>query len=157
MIKSIGIQLAIFGCGVWGGCVSVWADGRLMPEQVPVIYKQECAACHMAYPPGLLPAPSWRRIVDGLGQHYGSDASLEPGQVQQIGTWLQAKAGTDKRVREEPVEDRITRSAWFVRKHREVAPSVWRRASVKSAAQCTACHTHADSGNFDEHQVRIPR
>lgn len=157
MMKSIGIQSVVFCCWVWGGCASVWADGRLMPEQVPVIYKQECAACHMAYPPGLLPAPSWRRIVNGLDQHYGSDASLEPRQIQQIGTWLQAKAGTYKRVREEPVEDRITRSAWFVRKHREVEPSVWRRASVKSAAQCTACHIHADSGNFDEHQVRIPR
>ena len=24
-------------------------------------------------------------------------------------------------------------------------------------ANCTACHTQADQGNFDEHQVRIPR
>ena len=137
---------------------SAHADsGRAMPAQVPKAYTQECAACHMAYPPGLLPAASWRRILHGLDQHYGSDASMEPAQVQQIGAWLQANAGTYKRVREEPADDRITRSAWFVRKHREVESSVWKRASIKSAAQCSACHTQADAGNFDEHQVRIPR
>jgi hypothetical protein len=70
---------------------------------------------------------------------------------------LQANAGTYKRVREAPPDDRITRSAWFVRKHREVDAAVWKRASIKSAAQCTACHVQAEQGNFDEHQVRVPR
>jgi len=134
-----------------------WADGSLMPAQVLPLYKQECAACHTAYPPGLLPAPSWQRVMRGLDAHYGTDASLEPAQVQQITGWLVANAGTYKRVREEPPQDRLTRSAWFARKHREVDAAVWKRASVKSAAQCSACHTQADKGLFDEHQVRIPR
>lgn len=134
-----------------------WADGPLMPAQVPPVYKQECAACHTAYPPGLLPAPSWQRVMRGLDKHYGTDASLEPAQVQQISAWLVANAGTYKRVREEPPQDRLTRSAWFARKHREVDAAVWQRASVKSAAQCSACHTQADKGLYDEHQVRIPR
>lgn len=134
-----------------------WADGRLMPAQVPTVYKQECSACHMAYPPGMLPAASWQRIMTGLDQHYGTDAALEPAQVKQIASWLQAQAGTYKRVKEEPVDDRITRSAWFVRKHREIEASVWKRASIKGAAQCAACHTQAEQGNFDEKGVRIPR
>lgn len=137
--------------------VAAWADGRVMPAQVPSIYKQECAACHMAYPPGMLPAASWQRIMNGLERHYGTDASLEPSQVKQIAAWLHSNAGTYKRVKEEPPQDRITLSAWFVRKHREVEASVWQRASIKSAAQCVACHTQAGQGNFDEHQVRIPR
>jgi nitrate/TMAO reductase-like tetraheme cytochrome c subunit len=70
---------------------------------------------------------------------------------------LVANAGSYKRVREEPPQDRLTRSAWFARKHHEVDAAVWKRASVKSAAQCNACHTQADKGLFDEHQVRIPR
>ena len=123
----------------------------------PAVYTQECSSCHLAFPPNLLPKVSWQRVMNGLDKHYGSDASIEPAQVQQIGAWLQANAGTYKRVREEPADDRITRSAWFSRKHREVEASVWKCASVKSAAQCSACHTRADEGNFDEHQVRIPR
>lgn len=156
-MKFMWIKSVVLCCTGWAGLVSAWADGRLMPAQVPTLYTHECAACHMAYPPGLLPAASWRRIMNGLGRHHGSDASVEPAQVQQIGAWLQTHAGTYKRVREEPAEDRITRSAWFARKHREVDASVWKRASIKSAAQCSVCHTRADEGNFDEHQVRIPR
>lgn len=142
---------------LWGLNAPARADGRRMPAQVPVVYTQECAACHMAYPPGLLPQASWQRIMGHLDRHYGSDAALETAQVQQISTWLQAHAGSDKRVREAPPEDRITRSAWFVRKHREVEASVWKRASIKSAAQCIACHRQADRGDFEEDHVRIPK
>jgi len=130
--------------------------GREMPQNVPKSYSQECAACHLAYPPGLLPAASWQRIMKGLDRHYGTDASLEPAQVQEIGRWLDAHAGTYKRVREAPPEDRITRSAWFERKHRKVEPAVWKLPSVKSAAQRAACHTGAEQGRFDDDDLRLP-
>ena len=129
---------------------------RMMPRAVPPAYTQECAACHTAYPPGMLPAPSWQRIMGGLDKHYGSDASLDPATVKQLSAWLQTHAGTYKRVREVPPEDRITRSEWFVRKHREVAPSVWRLPSVKSAANCAACHGGADRGDFDDDNLIFP-
>jgi nitrate/TMAO reductase-like tetraheme cytochrome c subunit len=95
--------------------------------------------------------------MSGLERHFGVDASMEPAQVQQISVWLKANAGTYKRVREEPAQDRITRSSWFIREHREIESAVWKRASIQSAAQCSACHTQADQGRFDERQVRIPR
>ncbi len=133
------------------------ADGNLM--RVPLLprYQQECAACHLAYPPGLLPAASWQRLMAGLDKHYGTDASLDEASVRQIGGWLKSHAGTYKRVNEEPPQDRITRSAWFERKHRKVAPEVWKRASVRSAANCVACHSGADKGDCGDDGVRIPR
>lgn len=133
------------------------ADGNLM--RVPLLsrYQQECAACHLAYPPGLLPAASWQRLMSGLDKHYGTDASLDEASVRQINGWLQSHAGTYKRVNEEPPQDRITRSAWFERKHRKVAPEVWKRASVRSAANCVACHSGADKGDYGDDGVRIPR
>ncbi len=148
-------QALFVGWGLWV-LSSAWADERLMPTSVPAAVKQECAACHMAYPPGMLPQASWQRIMGNLDRHYGTDASLEADQVKQVSRWLQTHAGSYKRVREEPPEDRITRSTWFVRKHREVDAAIWKRASIKSAAQCTACHRQAEKGNFDEDQVRIP-
>lgn len=120
-------------------------------------YRQECSACHIAYLPGALPAASWRRLMQGLPQHFGTDASLDAASVQEISNWLVANAGTWKRVRETPPEDRITRSAWFVRKHDEVPAAAWKRAAVKSPANCAACHVNAEQGDFDEHAVRIPR
>jgi len=134
------------------------ADSRAMPaDSMLPAYRQECAACHMAYPPGMLPAASWTRMLGRLDQHYGSDASLDPALMRQIGTWLEAHASTYKRVREQPPQDRITRSAWFERKHRELDAAVWQRTAVGSRANCMACHTRADRGDFDDDRVRIPK
>ena len=130
--------------------------GRAMPRNVPPAYTQECASCHLAYPPGLLPARSWQRVMSGLDRHYGTDASLDAATRQQIDTWLQSYAGTYKRVAEEPPQDRITRSAWFERKHRKVEPAVWQLPSVKSAANCAACHTGAEQGRFSDDDLRMP-
>lgn len=131
-------------------------SGRLMPKSAPAAYTQECASCHLAYPPGLLPARSWQRLMSGLDKHYGSDASLDAVTTQQINAWLQAHAGTYKRVNEEPPQDRITRSAWFERKHRKVDLAVWKLASVKSPANCAACHTGAERGDFDDDNLQFP-
>lgn len=133
------------------------ADGRNgIPAGAPPAFAQECASCHMAYPPGMLPAASWQRMMSGLDKHYGTDASLDTATTQQLVDWLRANAGTYKRVREEPPQDRITRTAWFERKHRQIQPAVWTLASVKSAANCAACHTGAELGNFDDDNIRLP-
>ena len=130
---------------------------RTVMRAAPAIYKAECASCHTGYAPGLLPARSWQRIMVGLEDHYGTDASLDDASVRQISTWLLANASTGRRTAEEPPQDRITRAAWFVRKHREIDdPAVWKLASVKTPANCGACHTRADDGDFDDDNIRYP-
>lgn len=79
-----------------------YADGPRMPSQVPERYTAECAACHVAYPPGFLPAQSWQRIMGGLEKHYGSDATMDADSVRQISAWLTANSGTGRRMREAP-------------------------------------------------------
>lgn len=129
---------------------------QMLPRDMPAAYVQECASCHTAYPPGMLPARSWQHIMGNLNRHYGSDASLDDAAVRQLSKWLLANAGTYKRVAETPPEDRITRSAWFVRKHDDIAPAVWKLPSVKSTANCIACHTQADRGSYDDDNLRFP-
>jgi mono/diheme cytochrome c family protein len=142
--------------GLCLGLSSAHADGTRMPAKGLPSYTAECAACHTAYPPGMLPAKSWQRIMKGLDQHYGSDASLDAKTVAEIGQWLQTHAGTYKRVAEEPPQDRLTKSAWFERKHRKIEPAVWQLPSVKSAANCAACHTGTDKGLFDDDHLQRP-
>jgi len=120
-------------------------------------YTQECASCHLAFPPGVLPAASWRRVMDNLPRHYGTDASLDPALTRKLSAWLEANAGTGKRAREQPPEDRITRAAWFVREHDEVPATTWKLPAVKSPANCSACHTRAEQGDFSERHIRLPR
>jgi len=48
------------------------------------VYQQECAACHLAYPPGLLPAASWQRPMGNLPKHFGTEASLDATTLQTL-------------------------------------------------------------------------
>ena len=127
-------------------------------------YVQECGSCHVAFPPGLLPAASWQRLMGGLGRHFGSDASLDAASTQQLAAWLQANAGSGKRAAAPPKDDRITQGAWFQREHREVAARFGTPAvngavngAVKGASDCAACHTRAVDGSYREREIRVPR
>ena len=146
-------------CALLGASHAARADDDQRRSAVPLhpTYTQECAACHVAFPPALLPADSWRRVMNGLSRHYGTDASLDAATVKELSTWLGANAGSARRLGAAPPEDRVTKSAWFVRKHDEVPAAAWQRPAVRSAANCTACHANAARGEFDEHAVRIPR
>lgn len=153
------IRQILFGLGavLCLGGTAMADDHRAAKVPLLPTYQQECSGCHVAFPPGMLPAASWNRLMNNLPRHYGTDASLDAATVKQLDTWLTANAGTYKRVREVPPDDRITRSSWFVRKHDEVSASTWKLPAVKNAANCSACHTQADQGTFNEHDVRIPR
>lgn len=120
-------------------------------------HQQECSGCHVAYPPGLLPAASWAHIMGNLNKHFGTDASLDAATTADIEAWLKANAGTGRRAHEAPPQDRITKSVWFVRQHDEVSAGTWKRASIGGPSNCSACHAGAAKGNFNEHEVRIPK
>jgi hypothetical protein len=119
-------------------------------------YQAECGSCHVAYPPRLLPAASWRQLMGSLDRHFGTDASVEPALARDIGAYLEAHAGSTGRGAD-PAEPRITRTAWFRREHDEVPAAVWSRKAVGSAANCGACHTQADAGDYRKRNLRIPR
>lgn len=150
MKRHLVLTLAMAASCIAGGARAGEHDrGPMLPA-----YRQECSACHVAYPRAMLPPPSWQRIMSNLSSHFGTDASIDDAEARQIGVWLAAASPREQAV---PAEDRITRSAWFIRKHREVPATTWKRPAVRTAANCAACHTQAEQGRFDEHDVRIPR
>jgi hypothetical protein len=150
LIAALALLAATFS-----GVVRAEERGSSTPPSP--LYAQECASCHIAYPAGMLPASSWERLMSNLPKHFGVDASLEPAQLKQLTPWLVSHAGTMRRVADNPPQDRISQSAWFVRKHHEVPADTWKRASIKSASNCAACHRGADRGDFDEDNVRVPK
>lgn len=162
------IQVAVIGVLALGALSITRADddddehgrqrvSRTTAAPMLPLYQQECAACHLAYPAGMLPAASWQLLMSHLPKHFGTDASLEPAQVQAISRWLTDHAATRAKRAAPPPEDRITRAAWFVHEHDEVPAATWKRASIKSPSNCIACHTRADQGDFNERFIRIPR
>jgi len=82
---------------------------------------------------------------------------MEAKATEEIGAFLAANAARGKRAQRAGNQIRITETPWFRHEHDEVAPAVWKSPKVKSAANCAACHLGAESGDYSEHNVRMPR
>jgi hypothetical protein len=134
---------------------SALADMRISSASNPA-WKAECGSCHLAYPPSLLPADAWRAVMAGLDKHFGADASVDAKTAAEIGAFLEQHAGRSRGKTSKP-NLRITETAWFQHEHDEVGAAVWRSPKVKTPANCAACHRGAEQGNFDEHDIRLPK
>ncbi len=119
-------------------------------------WKSECGSCHVAYPAQLLPAASWQRLMKGLDRHFGTDASVDASAAAEIGAFLEKYAGGKRGIAGETTL-RVSETAWFLREHRKVDAATWKSPAVKSAANCAACHTGTDNGDYRERGIRIPR
>ena len=162
--RANGWRVLAVAAALAAAALAAAAPARAADAAVPgdplSTYRRECGSCHLAYPPGLLPAASWQRLTANLPKHFGTDASLDAATLAPLQSWLAANAGTSKKVRRDPSpppDDRITRAGWFVREHREAPASTLALPAVRSMSNCAACHTRADQGDFDERFVRLPR
>jgi hypothetical protein len=121
------------------------AGGRLaVPPNAA--WQAECASCHIAYAPQLLPAASWQQLMSQLDRHFGTDASLDPASAAEITRFLESNAASGKRARG-VAGLRITEAPWFVREHHEVAQ--------QKLSACESCHTTAAQGDFRERNLKI--
>jgi Dihaem cytochrome c len=143
-------------------------EGRAQAPADPgarALYRKECGACHLDFPPSFLPAESHRRILGSLDSHFGQNAELDPEVRARLERWLVAnagEAGTGSRSRKVlesrggEAAARITESPHFRRKHRELDPGVAARSQVRSLANCGACHPGAKDWDFDDDRAKIP-
>jgi len=145
----------------------VWAGEKDSVVKSSHIYKQECGSCHMVYPPGMLPARSWEKILSNLDKHFGDNAELDPEVQNSMHNFLLKNSSDHSNYRrayrfsrsigsnETPL--RITDLPYFKRQHDEIPLKfVTGSDKVKSFSQCQACHSDAEQGGFDEDEVRIP-
>lgn len=138
---------------ILGTTVAFADNDRLAAPNYPV-WKNECGSCHIAYPPRLLTAETWKRMMSGLDKHYGANATVDAATGKDILDFLERNAGTG--ARNSAPSMRISDTPWFTRKHREVSKNDWLDPSVKSRSNCTACHVNAESGDWSEHGIRMP-
>lgn len=120
-------------------------------------YAEECGACHLAYPPGLLSRADTARLFDGLADHFGDNASLDPKLTSELRAFALANAGWNASATAARGDaPRITTTPWFVREHDELpARLVSGNPEVGSFGNCPACHTRAAEGSFRERDIRI--
>ena len=139
----------------------VWL-GLPLPGQADTLeaeaaYQNQCAACHIAFPPKKLSAGAWKKIMGQLESHFGVNASMDPSSQQVIADYLAKNAGRSFWSDEIPPNNRMTQTRWFLRKHGGIPAEVWGRDAVRSASHCAACHPEAGQSYFGDDTVRIPR
>ncbi len=133
------------------------ADRLPIPAGAPPAFKAECGSCHLAFPPALLSADDWRRVMAGLDKHYGDNASLDDKTRRQLEDFLMHNAGSSWKLGSGGGDPpRLTLTSRFQRKHREITPATWKDKRVGSAANCVACHPRAEAGSFSEHEITMP-
>lgn len=129
------------------------------------ITKTECSDCHTVFPPRYLTSGGWKKIMAGLDDHFGDDASLDADTVKHIEAYLVSKAMdasknpiTKARVKAAKKKGtfdtvRIFDLGKLGRKHRgELYLQMKKDLCIEtgSGTNCIICHRGGERGVFEE-------
>jgi hypothetical protein len=143
------------------GLLSFGAAGAQAIELTPIANaatQKECSACHIAFPPQMLPMRSWRSLLGHLSSHFGEDASLPKATEIEIAQYLMSMAADapshdegrvflrDLAATDTPL--RIVDLPIWQMIHGDPGQSIFKRADITSPANCSACHQGAAQGQF---------
>jgi cytochrome b len=139
--------------------------GKHLPDNKA--WRDECGSCHTAYHPTLLPARSWKALMQRQDDHFGEKLGLDDATVAGILDFLlkySAETGMTEAAykinRSIPVDQtplRITETGYWIEKHRNIEDRAWRHPKVGTKANCGACHLDAERGTFEDAAMRLPR
>lgn len=144
-----------------------FTQSRGVAPTTDAFYVQECASCHFAYQPGLLPERSWVKLMGNLPKHFKTDASLEPEENQRILKYLVENSADkftnykrsnkiNRSIQSNETPIAVTQTRYFIKKHRRIPQRLIIQKEVKSLSNCMACHTTADKGSYSERAIKIP-
>ncbi len=124
-------------------------------------YTQQCTVCHNAYPPGMLSAIAWQKLMADMPSHFGGSVMVNVDTQTEISDWLQKHAGTfAPAASQDPPQHRITQSDWWQNIHRnskKMPAAFWKTPMRLSASNCIACHAQAAAGEFNGKTAKVPK
>ncbi len=164
---ALGSWVVVIGVGA----LTLTLLGRLPPKGIPATtanaaYTRVCGACHAPYHPSLLPAASWQAVLGQLDNHFGRDNSGLPAPaLAEIAKFLAShgaeawdnEIGIRFRVVTVSEPRRISATPAWQSKHALVPASWFTREAVGSKSNCSACHSDAASGRFDDAKISVPK
>lgn len=107
------------------------------------LYLENCATCHIALPPAVLPAETWRQLLQDP-QHYGTELTLLVDPPRLL-VWNYLRAFSRLQSKEEEVPYRVAQSRFFKALHPRV-----KLPAPATASSCVTCHPGAAEYNFRE-------
>ena len=163
--------IAAYVIATFGGYLTETQEKPYLPFTGPELAKTEiweeaCGECHLAFHPSLLPARSWKLMLEQQGDHFGDDLALDEDTIAELLVYASAYSADleqsepawrmNSAIPADETPLRITRVRYWERKHDEIDDQVWKRSMVKSKVNCGACHLDAKQGTFEDAAMRIP-
>ena len=149
--RAVAAVLALLAC-------ATPALAFTLPPVTNKATQAECSACHMVFPPEMLPARSWTKLMSNLDNHFNEIATLDGKTRADILAYLKANAADSPRYRQytallqgvppNATPLRITDIPWWQRIHGSANAPYFTDPRVVSAANCGACHRGAQHGRF---------
>jgi hypothetical protein len=138
-MKRVAVILLVLGMNLAHADV----DKSSVPAQTK--WKTECGSCHVPFPPHLLAAKDWGRLMGSLDKHFGANAALDHKDNKEILGYLLKNAGSGEQYSADSL--RISDTPWFKHEHHVISAKEWTLADVNSRSNCSACHGQVVLGN----------
>ncbi len=139
-------------------------------EEEHKVYYTDCGDCHKTYPPYMLPARSWKRIIKDLDNHFGeeiTEANISKEARTSILNYLTSNSSeysTNKiafrfinSLEKDEAPKAITKTDYWRDIHKNIDPKVFKSKKVKSRAYCWSCHEGFEQGIFKNEKISIPK
>ncbi|MCU7939617.1 MAG: cytochrome b/b6 domain-containing protein [gamma proteobacterium symbiont of Bathyaustriella thionipta] len=138
--------------------------GPVLPDNS--LWREECGACHLAFHPSLLPARSWKSMMEQQASHFEEDLYLEEDTLKKIEAFLIENAAEqglteaawkiNRSIAKTEVLLRITQTDYWLKKHQDISDAVWEHPKVSGKFNCAACHMDAEAGTFEDAAMSLP-
>ncbi|MBD2448426.1 cytochrome C [Nostoc sp. FACHB-152] len=155
--KPFGFILIILAWSLVMGWLFAWATSvysatptsevgtvDVVPAQYQLgqdLYIENCATCHIAIPPAVLPTQTWKNLLED-SQHYG--VQLKPlVDPPRILVWRYLSTFSRTHLKDEETPYRVNKSRFFNALHPKV--KLQRPVQIDS---CVSCHPSAEEFNF---------
>ncbi len=150
---------------------SFFTHSRYAPidyEKEHAALSRDCGECHKVYPPFMLPRDSWKRLMDGLDEHFNeriTELNISKSSRESIRAYLYANSAEHssreiacKMLKSIGSHSPISTSKvmYWRETHADITPEVYKRDSIKSRANCAACHIDFEHANMDDVNIHIP-
>jgi len=172
------VGVILFLLAIASGLLYFWGYMTQLPDrpyrpftgpQLPqdATWNEECGECHLAYHPTLLPARSWKALLDHQADHFGDDLSLDEDTIDEL--WQFARKYSAESHLTEPawkIDEmtpatqtplRITETNYWRKKHREIDDKYWKHSKIAGKDDCGGCHLDAKEGTFEDAAMRLPK
>jgi cytochrome b len=136
-------------------------------EKAHPVLALECGDCHIVFPAYLLPAQSWRLIMDHTDEHFGDELDLDEEDAKTIREYLVAHSA-DHSSREAAFKileslkwryehvDSIVHTPYWKKTHKRIPSSVFKNKAIDTKFSCDACHPDIVKGMIADDAIRIP-